>query len=50
MNLGYWFEQVKATIAIAAHLAVPIAETPTPTPAPGAPDDLYLPLIVRLTG
>jgi hypothetical protein len=25
MNLDYWLEQMKATTAIAAHLAVPIA-------------------------
>lgn len=25
MNLDYWLEQVKATVAIAAHLAGPIA-------------------------
>jgi hypothetical protein len=24
MNLDYWLEQMKATVAIAAHLAVPI--------------------------
>jgi hypothetical protein len=25
MNLDYWLEQMKATTAIAAHLAVPLA-------------------------
>jgi hypothetical protein len=25
MNLDYWLEQMKATTAIAAHLAVPVA-------------------------
>jgi len=25
MNLDYWFEQIKATVAIAAQLVVPIA-------------------------
>ncbi len=24
MNLDYWLEQVKATVAIAAHLAIPV--------------------------
>lgn len=24
MNLDYWLEQIRATVAIAAHLAVPI--------------------------
>jgi hypothetical protein len=26
MNLDYWLEQIKATIAIAAHLAVPVRD------------------------
>ncbi len=35
MSLDYWFEQMKASVAIAAHLAVPapVDSTPTPTPA-----------------
>lgn len=28
LNLGYWLEQMKATIAIAAHLAEPVDEPP----------------------
>ncbi len=36
MNLDYWLEQVKATTAIAAHLAVPIAF-----------ERVYLPVILR---
>jgi len=35
MNLGYWLEQMKATTAIAAHLAVPITFK------------VYLPVIMR---
>jgi len=26
MNLDYWFEQIKATVAIAAQLVVPITD------------------------
>jgi hypothetical protein len=36
MNLDYWLEQMKATTAIAAHLAVPIAVK-----------KLYLPVIMQ---
>ncbi len=28
MNIDYWLEQIKATTAIAAHLAVPIYQRP----------------------
>ena len=38
MNLGYWLEQVKATTAIAAQLAVPIAVERT---------EVYLPIILK---
>jgi hypothetical protein len=37
MNLGYWLEQMKATTAIAAHLAVPIA----------VEIRIYLPMIMK---
>jgi hypothetical protein len=40
MSLDYWLEQMKATVAIAAHLAVPI-----PLERRG-----YLPLIVKVYG
>ncbi len=42
MNLDYWLEQVKATAAIAAHLAVPVPAVPKPSNGP------YLPLLTRL--
>ena len=42
MNLDYWLEQVKATTAIAAHLAVPVPKAPTPS------GSIYLPLLIRL--
>mgnify|MGYP000868246380 FL=1 len=42
MNLDYWLEQVKATTAIAAHLAVPVEQRPR------AEDGGYLPLLIRL--
>jgi len=37
MNLDYWEEQIKASIATTAHLAVPLP----------AAELIYLPLIVR---
>lgn len=37
MNLDYWEEQIKATVAIAAHLAVPFTDTYR----------AYLPLVVE---
>jgi hypothetical protein len=37
MNSGYWVEQIKATIAIAARLAVPV---------PGR-NILYLPIVLK---
>jgi len=39
MNLGYWLEQMKATTAIAAHLAIPVA-----------PKEVYLPLNLKACG
>lgn len=39
LNLDYWLEQVKATVAVVAHLAVPYQSTPDLT------HHLYLPLI-----
>ena len=36
LNLDYWLEQVKATVAIAAHLAVPVPL-----------EQVYLPLVVN---
>ena len=42
MNLDYWLEQVKATTAIAAHLAVPAKQVPR------AAGRGYLPLLIRL--
>jgi hypothetical protein len=40
MNLDYWEEQIKATIASAAHLAVPVTST----------EELYLPALFRSFG
>jgi hypothetical protein len=37
MNLDYWEEQIKATIATAAHLAVPVT----------AKSRVYLPVILK---
>jgi len=42
MNLDYWLEQVKATTAIAAHLAIPVERVPR------AAGGGYLPLLIRL--
>jgi len=39
MNLDYWEEQMKTTVAVAAHLAVPVSFTPA--------DWIYLPMIVK---
>ncbi len=36
MNLDYWVEQIRATTAIAAHLAIP---------APSANNVVYLPVV-----
>jgi len=36
MDLDYWLEQIKATTAIAAHLAIPLTS-----------NDVYLPLIMK---
>ncbi len=36
MNMAYWAEQMKATVAIAAHLAVPAVTK-----------GLYLPVIIK---
>jgi hypothetical protein len=40
MNLDYWLEQMKATTAIAAHLAVPITVASTI-------EYIYLPIIIK---
>jgi hypothetical protein len=40
MNLDYWLEQMKATTAIAAHLAVPITVT-------SKSEYIYLPIILK---
>lgn len=37
MNLDYWEEQIKATVATAAHLAVPITDV----------NKIYLPVILK---
>jgi len=37
MNLDYWEEQIKATIAITAHLAVPVTYT----------EQVYFPVLFR---
>jgi hypothetical protein len=37
MNLDYWLEQMRATVAIAAHLAIPITKD----------NKIYLPSTIR---
>lgn len=36
MNLDYWEEHIKVTIAVTAHLAVPVTET----------EEIYLPMFL----